>query len=577
MCPEGQLHLLLFSSVASGVRNLSKLFDYLGYNFPHFSLVQDYKLYVPSKGADDGLKNACRQQILRVIRAGRYTELTDVNKAIQLMGRFFSEQLNESVRNSACYQMIEFALWQYEQAARIDALYLDGKLHEMELRLWSEYGPIIRRALKLLIEVTLMYPLDRFSDIPHNQLAVVMEQPYVSAISLVEFSILSDQIYHLFPKSSAVEIFERGPQLYELESPVQKLFPHKDRMLRDANDRWEFISCKPIELDISEQSRLLTPAFQDAVGVSYSDALCALRSINEHIAVIDNSFPIQAIHRTPLQNAICREFGWSQNATSRVIDGFTLTPEAVGLNGRERWNSRVSERLLRKGFVQTSHRDGAVLMWSYSMAAEGIMRLAEGATFQQFPSAWRTDNVNSKLGTISRTAGKWLETVCQAELQKFGIQSIVSQKNSIGKGSAMLKIPDEIGELDVLAYSPDENLFLFLECKMLMATNEPKAWKGELDQFNNRKNGFNKKFAKKANWLKAHIVEVIAAMQSVNVIESDKTPAFIAEAIVTFYPSIATHFDNDHQCLSVCELIRGYKEKSSFPGSLKQLVTSRFD
>lgn len=554
--------------------NLSKLFDYLGYDLPHYSMVQGYELYIPSKTADDRLKAACRQEILREFRAGRFTKLADVNKAIRLMSQFYSKWLNDHVRVSACYQMLEFTLWQYEQTSHIDALYLGGKLNELEQRLWSEYGPIIRRALKLFIEITLMYPLDRLSDIPHNQLALVIEHPYVAAISLVEFSVLSDQIYYLFPDSSSVEIFESGPRLYELESPVKQLFPHKDRMLRDAAERFEIIGGKSFELDIMEHSRLLTPAFQDAVGVSYSDALSALRAINEHIAVIDNSFPIQSIHRAPLQNAICSQFGWSPDATSRVIDGFTLTPEAVRLDGRARWNSRLSERLLRKGFVQTSHRNGAVLMWSNTLAKEGMMRLAEGAAFQQFPSAWRTDKVNRILGTISRNAGKWLENVCQTELQKLGISSIVSQKDSIGSGSALLKIPDEVGELDVLAYSPKESLLIFLECKMLMATNEPKAWKSELDQFNNKKDGFNKKFAKKVNWLKANMVKVIAALQSVNVIESDRTPAFMAEAIVTFYPSIATHFDNDHQCLSICELIRGYKEGSAFSGDVMPLVVS---
>lgn len=553
---------------------MSKLFDYLGYDFPHYSMFESFELYVPSKLADDELKEVCRQQILRVFPAGKYTELTDVNKAIQLMSRFFSEQLNERVKASACYQMIEFTLWQYEQASLIDALYLGGKMHDLQKRFWSEYGPIIRRALKFLIETILMHPLDRYRDIPKSQLARVMEKPYVAAISLVEFCVLSDQIYYLFPESSSVEIFKSGPSLYKLETPVEKLFPHKDRVLKDAAERSQIISGRHFEHDIREHSAQLTPAFNDAVGVSYSDALLGLRAIIEHIPEIDNSFPIQSIHRVPLETTVCSQLGWSPDVTSRVINGFTLTPEAVRVDGRERWNSRLSERLLRKAFVQTSHPDGAILMWSKKMAQEGIVRLTEGTTFQQFPSAWRTADVNSTLGTISRKAGKWLEAVCQAELQKFGIQSIISQKDSIGKGALLLEIPDDVGELDVLAYSPNENLLLFLECKMLLATSEPKAWKGELDQFNHKKDGFNKKFTTKVNWLKMNMTKVIAALQSVNVIESGRTPALLAEAIVTYYPSIATHFENEHQCLSICELIRGYKEKSSFSGSVMPLIVS---
>lgn len=544
---------------------MSTVLTLIGNIEPTFVEINEHRIFIPSSNLQDGLTEKCRKEVLFQFKSGRYTNKDDINQILQIASRFYSSVLHREVKALASVQSLSTLLLQYEPMAKVDRLYLDNSLEQDVMHLWQSCGAILRQAQKLLIETTMLYRLK--SKVLKNsefQILLALQKAHISALEMLELNILSDQTYYLTGDGDEayLVISEKGPALFDISLGQDGFLALRERGKKDRETRSVLELDVEITIEVGNHSETLNPAFEKHVGVSYERAI---KSLIWMIDVLEDAGPISMIPQDQFELFVAGGLSLHPKIVKKIIDGFTLNQQVVKESGRDRWNPRINQRLLTKGFVRCRAEDGKnTLFWNQSMAQECLLNLLELTRFQRFPDEWRTEAVNSKLGQISLNYGARFEKECQMALNRLRIESLVSQKGGIGSGQHRMVIPKSVGELDLVAYSPEERLLILFECKRIIRSSDPIGWKGELDKFTNL-NGFDDKFTKKIEWVRANVMKVAAAMQSSGQFRSEIHPQKFQAAYITSYPSVYSHMNGKIQCFSLTELIRAYSEGRCFP------------
>ena len=204
-------------------------------------------------------------------------------------------------------------------------------------------------------------------------------------------------------------------------------------------------------------------------------------------------------------------------------------------------------------------------MWSKEMAGECLIHLEAGVAFRHLPPEWRSSSIDRALEALSLKAGKWFENIVTDNLAKVGIVGERSLKDGIGQGGKRITIPSDVGEIDFLGYSPDEQLLVIIECKLVQSALEARYFRDEINEFVNSRRAYAKKFRKKIDWVLANTPSIGEALASIKDYDTRIAPHHVAIAMITLYPTIASCFIEDFPCVSLTELMMGYEKVGKWP------------
>jgi hypothetical protein len=236
--------------------------------------------------------------------------------------------------------------------------------------------------------------------------------------------------------------------------------------------------------------------------------------------------------------------------------------------GREVWKPKQEYRAFRRAFFEMPHTTGTHLAFSRSMALESLNQLVRGVVFRQFPPEWRSAEVDAAVVNLSQQAGKWFEGIVENRLRGIGIIGFKSIQKQIGQKNDVVKIPSEVGEIDFLGYSQNENLLLIVECKMVQGGLEGKFFRDDIKEFVTSSKSYVKKYSRKVRWLRDNASAVTNALNSTRLYSAPVKPLAIATAVITYYPTIAQYFIDEYPCISLTNLILDYQEKGKWPYAL---------
>jgi hypothetical protein len=178
------------------------------------------------------------------------------------------------------------------------------------------------------------------------------------------------------------------------------------------------------------------------------------------------------------------------------------------------------------------------------------------------PPEWNDPGLLSAVGTLQGKCGRWFEEVVSTCVNSQGLKAINSRK-SLGRKEDKIQFP--CGEIDLLAYSPEEKLLIVGESKMTLAGSEPKFFRDELEDFVRKEKAYANKFRRKIEWVKSNVDLVCKALNSTNEFSGSVAIENIAPVMVTFRPTIASYYIHDFPCVSLSEFMHDLKERGSWP------------
>ena len=193
------------------------------------------------------------------------------------------------------------------------------------------------------------------------------------------------------------------------------------------------------------------------------------------------------------------------------------------------WRYRRALSLLSRPVIPLC-RDGAA---GYLLSPGLLLR-----SFEYLERTWRNGRFPQEMiastemrayaGSVAEKAGKRFETKVAAELESLGLKSIPGiEMASLGAVDAKRGY----GDVDVLAWWPDQFKVLVIECKNFMFAATIGEMADEIDSFKGVEDDYLWKHQRRVEWLSAH-PEIIEHMTSITAAEEK-----IISMLVTSQPS----------------------------------------
>lgn len=500
---------------------------------------------------------------------GTYHDKDQINSILQYNFAFYASLLDQTLPAISSVDFLKFVLFQFDLYTQVDQLQRGSQLNQREDERWSLIGPTLRRSAKYLAERLCLLRPDAAPQADERELLKLAEKAWISAEQVIDLYMQSDIAFITFPGQTRLEIFPPGEDLYLEHEIVSDCSDIRTRVKLDASERERFVPDAPILSDLHLHNQFVGDDVRNVFGLNYRDAIGILAGFMMRCRPAPNGFPIPFMHKARAINLFADRLGFPREAVEHAVRGFAISRDQMESEQRELWKPNREYRAYRRAFFEVPHPSGDHLIFSPAMAGEAFLILGREAIFGQFPQEWRSDAVNASLSRLSNRAGKWFEQVVEDNCRAIGFVGLRSARDAIGDGDARIQIPQDVGEIDLLAYSESERLLVILECKLVRYSFEARYFRDDISDFALSRRSYAVKLRKKVKWLRDKVMAVCSALASVAPLRGSLVaPNQIATAIVTLYPTMATCFIDDMPCVSVAELMVDYQSTGSWPYQL---------
>lgn len=543
-----------------------------GFRYPERMYLEafgDVEVFRPRLEAEFEVRAAAERHLRARFDTGEYRDKDDINLILQHNFGFYSSLLEQLLPPIASIDFLKFVLFQFELYTQVDQLQRIARLNRSQDERWSSIGPNLRRAAKYLAERLCLLRPDDASQAREQDRLRFAEQVWICAEQVIDLYMQSDIAFVTFPGQTRLEISPPGQDLFMRHDIVGECPDIRARIRLDTSERERFVPDAPILFDLREHDHVIGEDVRDVVGLNYRDAVGILADLIRGSRPDPNGFPIPFIHKARAINWLVEHFGFPADAIERALRGFTISRAQMESAQRELWRPNREYRAYRRAFFEVPHHSGEHLIFSPAMAGEAFLTLSREVIFGQFPTEWRSEPVNASLSRLSNSVGRWFEQIVENNCRMIGFVGRRSAQGRFGDNEARIEIPQDIGEIDLLAYSEREHLLLILECKLVRFAFEPKYFRDDIKEFATARRSYAEKFRRKIQWVQDNLVGVCNALGSMIPLRGHRVaPNQFAAAIVTLYPTMATCFIDDIPCVSIAELMVGYESMGAWPYEL---------
>jgi hypothetical protein len=242
-----------------------------------------------------------------------------------------------------------------------------------------------------------------------------------------------------------------------------------------------------------------------------------------------------------------------------ILRGFTLTQAQMREEERAIYRPNQNFRAFRRGYFEFPYASGLHLVWSKSLATENFLHMHSGLCFKKLPEEWLTETTRYAMEALSNEAGAWFEKETKAKFESLGIHGSSRQDLILGVQGKRILIPPEIGQLDFLGTSRQDNALVLAECKMVEGRLEPRFFRDDISAFVTARDCYSVRFREKINW----VVENRQTLADALGVNGGITK--IVTVLITLYPNYAAFRILDFPCVSLVEFMEDYRGKGSWP------------
>ncbi|MBX9787541.1 MAG: hypothetical protein K2Y37_01370 [Pirellulales bacterium] len=534
-------------------------------------------LYRPRLQSEVLARTEAEKQLRDGYSSGVYKDPKKINEIIQSRFAHFYSLLHAEIPKSASRQLMEFLLGQYDAAAKVTQLHKSGRLSGDDTAYWANHGPLIRRALKHLAEVVAMLAPPEAPALERAAMPLNLDTIVICSEMLVQLYHLSDQTHGVHPDDTVLTIHPEGTLDY-LELKVQHFERYSDfpsRIGRDTARQKEYLAGLPLRYDLNYQAAELDEGFRAAFGFGYKDGIQALMQVVDGAVVPDpDSFDVPFVRRALIIEQIRQATGWHADAIEQLLDGFSLPKLKMEQENRTIFKPKQEYRALRRAFFEMPHETGPHLVWSRTMARECLFELMKGTLFQRCPPEWKAGPIDTALAALQRKVGKWFEDQVDSNMAVLGFVGKPSLKDGIGLGVDRIQTPPAVGEIDYLGYLPEHQLLVLLEDKFVDGASEPSYFRDDISSFVTGSKPYAEQLRRKLTWVRANLPAVCTGLSSLLPGCPRVAPTHLAGALVTLHPTYASYFIPDYPCVSLTQLMDGFKDAQRWPFAVGVVPTA---
>ena len=173
--------------------------DDSGFRFERFG---ELKIYRPRYSSEVKLRIESEFNLRSKYSPGIYSTPEEINKILLHQFEFYSRKLTEIIPRIASRHLMEFVLFQFDQASEVEERYKHGHLLNAEASRWKGFGSKFRRAVKYLAERIVLLQPDEAPSAPESLLMSLLDEVWIVAEEMVSLYLLSDQTIMVFPENT---------------------------------------------------------------------------------------------------------------------------------------------------------------------------------------------------------------------------------------------------------------------------------------------------------------------------------------------------------------------------------------
>lgn len=248
----------------------------IGSEPPNFRKFCQNKIFRPRATTERKIMNDEASYVLHRHEPGVYVHRDQINAILQTICTFHRKKLEQVLGSLANLEYLSFLLWQYDQSHHILLAGRKGNLTKEDWNDWKAEGPIVRRALKYLIERVCSRKLDAKQIADEDELLELVEVSQVCAEEFVRLSMQSDSTFAIFPTETHLVIESNGPDLYKMNVTNSKFQEFDTRNDLDGKNRQAFLAgANEFTLDRNKeaQDKFIGDSFEKAHGLRYFKAV----------------------------------------------------------------------------------------------------------------------------------------------------------------------------------------------------------------------------------------------------------------------------------------------------------------
>lgn len=520
------------------------------------------RIFRPSVVAELEVWQEVEAQLRDKHSAGSYTEAIAINGILQDYFGLYDTMLKECLPKISSRHLMEFVLTQYDKSCEIRRATLTSKERER----WAEIGPIYRRALKYLAECISMLAPDEAPIAEKQEIERLTEKCFICVEQLVHLSQLSTQTFVLFPDDTTLEILPEGElEWFSLKlNNAETYEKFKDRIDVDTATRTNVIDETKTLYDRERVAKVIDPVFQAEFGVTFTDVIGFATNLVQNVVQPDKGFDIPFIKESQLIDALVQHASITEDQANVILDGFSLRRSSMQSEGRVVWKPKQEYRANSRPFFELPHPTGTHFTWSREMARECLMMLYSRLTQKLVPCEWNQGQMPKALGAYEQEITKLFEDIVIEQLRVRGI-SASRFKSQIGVRSDKIDVPQDVGEIDLLAYWENEELLIVGDDKLVKPSHEAALYRDDLDKFVGKKKNYVDQVERKTQWVLDNVDDVCRALESTNNFPNTIKISKVAPILVTYYPSFASYFTSDVPIVALTELVSEIETRSMWP------------
>jgi hypothetical protein len=526
---------------------------------PNFEKFGRFEIFRPRPLSEVKLRIDAEKHLRQRYSEGIYRDGIQVNEILQYRFDFFNSEFSRLLPQVASIDFLFFVLDQFDQSHEVAERFKRFELSAREMARWNDLGSWLRRSIKYLAESVVLTNPGPDPLTVDDQLLDITDRCWSCCEQALKLSSLSAQTFALFPESTTLTISAEGEHEYiNLEIDEPKRFAEFDeRVRREALARSRYIDDHAFALNVDRGKDLLDSAFQTSLGFKLSGAWSYMAMVMQNAIPAPGNFPIPFVLKQMVADGLVEDLKLSVEVANRLLSGFTITREAMQREVRRVWKTKQEYRALARPLMEVPHHLGPHLIWSKAMAKECLIIFWKNLAFRKLPAEWTTDATKLAVEEYGASLNRDFEKIICTNLRSQRLHANRFTK-SIGNGAHRLVIPNNVGELDCVAYSESHRLLVLIEGKMIRDTNEPVTFRDDVDKFLTSSDCYLSQLRAKANWVSGNLPNIALALASEPDFPKQVTIQRFLPMFVTYYPTVASLFFDEFPCVSIVQLMEDY-------------------
>ena len=512
-----------------------------------------------------------RQKLEAFVRGNfetkKYVTKNEISSILNKIVSYLDTELRENIKQITSRDFIEFILYQYDLSYEINQN-LDTLGLEQKER-WRQLGPIFRRAVKYIAELSVLYQHDDIRVLDNGSLEKKLDICFICAEQIYIFSAESDTSFHIFPDDTFLEILPASSKNYIRFSLSKKYEDFSKTMLeRISYDTKHKASCFDLNdipmYNASICENFLNSVFQSDLGISYSECIGCINTVIDCSIPAQNSF-VPFCEKKMIIKKLNASYNIAFEKIKLALSAFTISKEKMLEENRVCYKPKQKYRASARAFFELNWKTGMHYVWSPKMAVESYVTLCRNIVFGNVPPEWYTDAIKTAIGSLNLFLGKWFEKKVGEKLSELGYRGKLNVKN-IGNGCHEIIVPQEgVGEIDFLGYSCREKILLIVECKLVKEGFDPVYFRDSIKEFTVGEKSYAHKFRNKIDWVISNIEQIRDAIEFDDSFDNGIDIQNIRKVMITFAPLFASIFIDDFPCVSLVEFVHDYQENKVYP------------